>query len=417
MATPRLLLLTHRFPYPPDRGDRIRSWQLLRLLARHFTVDLACTDRKTPTSEQLDAVKPLVDRHLSQVLSLTACAARSASALVARDAITPRFFYERALARQIVAWHEQSPYDVVLTFCTAMMRYSGELLRRSPQLAHVLDLVDVDSEKWRQLAAESRWPRRILYTLEARRLLAYERGEIVPTHAVTVVNAREAELYRQRVGDRQGLYVAGNGVDLQHFRPLPAAHTPTIVFTGILNYPPNVQGVCWFARKVLPLVRHNVPQAEFAIVGRHAGSAVRRLGLLAGVRFIGEVADVRSSLQEAAVVVAPLRLARGVQNKVLEAMASGRAVVCSPAAAQGIEAQAGQDFLVADTPEQWAAELTLLLTQPQRRSALGQAARALVEQRYSWDHQLAPMLQAIRYAQETSAGGKVENGAAVGQAT
>jgi sugar transferase (PEP-CTERM/EpsH1 system associated) len=398
-----LLLLTHRFPYPPDRGDRIRAWNLLHFLARHFTVDVACTDARRPTNEQRQVLAASAQRWTCVKLNRGSSFLRAAWAWMVGGPITPSFFHERKLARQILSWHAAQPYDVLLTFCSGMVYHARALLKQGPQLAHVLDLVDVDSYKWRQLAAQTSWPLRWLYAAESRRLRRLERGETPLAHAVCLVSASEADLYREHVGPRPGLFVVGNGVDVDYFLPQPPpAPGKRILFTGVLDYAPNVQAVVFFATQVLPLLRQEVGDVEFVVVGRSPGRRVRALARIPGVRVIGAVPDVRPYLRDAAVVVAPLRMARGVQNKVLEAMASARPVVCSPAAAAGIEARAGGHLIVADHPGEWSAAVLRLLANPSMAEQIGQAAQEHVRARYTWEAQLQPMLQAIDHARRAA---------------
>ena len=236
---------------------------------------------------------------------------------------------------------------------------------------------------------------RWVYAAEARRLRLIEAGASVPFDRVTVVSEREASEYRRTVGDASRLSVVSNGVDLDAYSPGPPWEgedaMPRVVFVGQMDYPPNVEAVRWFARRVWPEVRAAVPAAVFRIVGRSPSGEVASLGSRAGVEVTGEVASVVDELHAAAVVVAPLRIARGVQNKVLEAMAAGRPVICSPQAYEGVGGLRGSELLVADTPEQWVRDVVSLLRDPGLRSHIGHAARRRVEKDRPWPVALSPM--------------------------
>lgn len=402
----RLLVLTHRVPYPPDRGDRIRSYHLLKAVSRHFRVLLACTSQEPVSQEQRWALRAWTEALAVQVIKPAASAMRAVGAVARGRAFTAAYYFHPRLARTIVAWHAQEPFDAVLTFCTGMIGYArlltgdrggcragGDWVLRP---RHVLDLVDVDSVKWRSYAGMSRPPLRWLYEIEARRLSRIEGCEEDRVDAVTVVSPEELRTYREHVvGDKVPI-VVGNGVDLDYFRPAGEATSKSLVFTGVLNYQPNVDGLCWFVQRVWPGLRQRHEGVRLRIVGRDPSPAVLRLGDVAGVEVVGPVDDVRSYLAAAAVVVAPLRIARGVQNKVLEAMACAKPVVCSPAAARGIEAEPGEHLLVADGPGQWVAVVSRLLDEPGLRRRIGAEARRCVERGYRWERRLEPMVRLLR---------------------
>lgn len=395
----RVLMLTHRMPYPPDRGDRIRAWHLLKLLAEHFDVALAATTHEPVAAEQFDAVMDCARTLAVEPLRPTTSRIRAVGGWLLGRAGTPEYFFRSTLARQILQWHADRPFDAVLTFCTGMIASSRSLMRLPQRPRHVLDLVDVDSDKWAQWSAASRGPRRWCYGLEARRLREVEAGQHDLVDAITIVSHAEAELYRQTVSLDAPLHVVGNGVDLEYFRAQPIeridADVPRILFTGVLDYRPNVDALIWFTRHVLPLLQRQGVNARLTIVGRDPSPKVWALGRLSNVDVVGPVPDVRPYLAQASVVIAPLRLARGVQNKALEAMSSGRSVVCSPAVAQGLSAAPGRDFLLADAPQQWADTVTQLIRNPAQRDALAAAGRRRVEQTYRWHDQLAPMLELL----------------------
>ena len=402
---PRVLMLTHRLPVPPNRGDRIRSFHLLGELRQRFHVSLACTTDHDPTPDDRVALGELVHRCRAHTLSPRDSKVAGLVALLKGRPATPACFYREALAEAIVQWHRERPFDAVLTFCSGMIGYARAVFDATPSGArrpvHVLDLVDVDSAKWDAYAKAMTGgvlnPMRWVYAAEAKRLVPIEAGGAVAFDHVTVVSGREAETYRRRLGLSDKLHVVHNGVDLEAYHPPRHEPEPAnrVVFVGQMDYLPNVEAVAWFAREVMPLLTARAPEAVFRIVGRSPTAAVRRLAERGRVEVTGAVDAILPELHGAAVVVAPLRIARGVQNKVLEAMAAGRAVVASPQAAEGIDALAGSELLVADAPSQWADRIATLLRDPTRREHIGHAARARMDKDRPWSAALAPMLDLL----------------------
>jgi sugar transferase (PEP-CTERM/EpsH1 system associated) len=271
----------------------------------------------------------------------------------------------------------------------------------------VADLVDRESEKWRQYADHHRGPKRWLYGLEGRRLARAEVALTQSLDAVVLCAPREAADLRRRTGVLgERVAVVGNGVDLGYFDPqavpggpdTPTADAPLLVFTGMMDYWANIDGVSWFAHEVLPRLQSRRPGIRFAIVGARPTPEVGRLARRPGITVTGRVPDVRPWLAAATVVVAPLRIARGIQNKVLEAMAMARPVVATSAALAGIEAEPGSDLVAADDPDTFATAIDLLLMSETRRRQLGLRARQVVEQRYAWPARLRALDELlIRY--------------------
>lgn len=397
-SRPRVLMLTHRVPFPPDRGDRIRSHHILRTLAGRFDVSLAAvSDEPTPPAAR-DALLQWTTRLAIQRIGALASRVRGGIALGTGQPITPAMFHRRRLARTIARWHTEAPFHAVLTYCTGMVRYSRDLLDRpdAAGVRHVLDLVDVDSVKWQNYASMTNPPMKFAYAAEARLLREVEAGRYDRFDAITVVSDAEVQAYAGTVREDAPVHVVPNGVDLDYFTPQPDVVPPpgeggTLLFVGVLNYRPNVQGLMWFVEGVLPGLRQRLPGTRLIVVGKHPGREVRRLAAVEGVEVVGPVDDVRSYLARATAVIAPLRVAMGVQNKVLEAMSSARAVVASPGAARGLVATADEHLLVADDPGEWVEACQRVLTDGEVRQRLAAAARTLVETHYAWDRCLAPL--------------------------
>jgi sugar transferase (PEP-CTERM/EpsH1 system associated) len=291
---------------------------------------------------------------------------------------------------------QNRPPDVVLAFCSGMARFALEA--PLDQYPLVLDMVDVDSEKWRVLAERENPVKGWIYRREARCLSAFERIATRRAFATLVVNERERTLL-EALAPGARIRTSGNGVDLRALTPAgPPGNASAVVFCGVMNYEPNVQGVLWFARDVWPRIRASAPEASFVIVGSNPTDAIRNLAGTNGVEVTGSVPDVRSFLWEAAVAVAPLHAARGVQNKVLEAIAAGLPTVMTPQVHEGVPDVAHVACVVADSAETFARGVTALLKRtPGERRALAHSADL---SSLEWERQLMELPSLLRQAAE-----------------
>lgn len=402
MSTKRadILFLAHRIPYPPDRGDKIRSFNIVRRLCEIAPVHIATFADDDADAAHAAELREVLGSNLaslyverrnrSKAMSLVAGTLTRRSASMAA-------FSSRALRDYVGDLVHAQRISTVFAFSGQMAQYvSGNFGKTK----FVMDFVDVDSAKIESYARDAAWPLSWLYACEAAQL-AREECAIANRADVTLfVTDAEAALFRARCGTEVGdVRALENGVDLAFFDPrasfAPLSRSPTsslLVFSGQMDYAPNVAAVSHFAREMLPLVRRDVPEATFAIVGRNPTPAVRALSALEGVKVVGSVPDMRAWLAAADVVVAPLQIARGIQNKVLEAMAMGRPVVASPAAFEGIDAEPGRDLLVT---EDGAAAVLSLLHDKEKALQLGANARSRMCARYAWDRQLAALSEIV----------------------
>lgn len=377
-----ILFLCHRIPYPPDKGDKVRSFHELRHLAERHKVALVCFVDEPADLAHVDTLRGWCDS--VEVVMRSGRAARLVGlrGLLDGRSISVAAFDSRRLRRAVESRIGNA--DVVTAYSSAMAQY----VSRAAGVPRLMDFVDADSEKWRLYAARHAWPASWIYTREAEHVGRFEEAVARDWEHSVFVSEREAEVVRARAPGRP-ITVLGNGVDLSFFTPNEGPEDPTrgrrIVFTGAMDYFPNVDGVRHFCEQVLPRVQAAVPGARFAIVGRNPTPAVRRLASRAGVEVTGTVPDVRPYLRGAAVAVAPLRVARGAQNKTLEAMASGLPVVCSTAVADGLGVGEPHGVHVADDPGEFARHVVALLDDPERRKAAGLRARAHVEKHHRWE--------------------------------
>jgi sugar transferase (PEP-CTERM/EpsH1 system associated) len=388
-----LLLLIHRIPYPPNKGDKIRSYNLLKHLARHYRVHLATFVDDADDWQHVPHVQALcASSHFAGMKPLQA-RVKSLAALLKNRSLSLEYYRDAGMARWVRDTVAAKKIERVLVFSSAMAQYADPYrgARR------VVDFCDVDSDKWRQYADKKSFPMSWLYRYEANQLLRYERQVARDYDASLFVSAPEADLFRRLAPESTAkIGHFNNGVDTDYFSPEQAYASPyaagerALVFTGAMDYWPNVDAVQWFAAEVFPALRERFPDLRFYIVGSRPAPAVEALAQQAGVVVTGTVPDVRPYIAHAAVAVAPLRIARGIQNKVLEAMAMARAVVVSPQALEGIDAEPGSELLLAEDAAAFSDAVgTLLAGQASAAEALGQAARAKVQRRYSWSSNLA----------------------------
>lgn len=386
-----ILFLCHRLPYPPNKGDKVRSYHLLKHLAGKHNVHLGTFLDDPEDEHHIEALRHLsISMHVARLHPQTA-RLRSLNGLLAGDPLTLRYFRDARLQEWVNDTCTHARIDAVVIFCSSMAQYVVGKAR----LPTFVDFVDVDSEKWRQYSAHSRWPMSWIYARESKLLHLYERQiASLATRSFFVTEQEKALFLRQAPECGIRVDVMQNGVDHQYFdpdipfdNPFDADEFP-IVVTGTMSYRINEEGILQFAEHSLPALTERFPKLRFHIVGRQP---TQRLQALASdrIKVVGTVPDVRPYLQHAAVVVAPMHISRGIPNKILEAMSMGKAVVAHGACAAAVDAEAGRDYLVADSADAFIAAITACLNDPQRRAELGKAARSRMLSHYEWQTNLS----------------------------
>jgi sugar transferase (PEP-CTERM/EpsH1 system associated) len=397
---PPLLLLCHRIPYPPDKGDKIRSFHLLRELAQHFEVFLAtfvddpddwkhCSSvSRYCAATHFRPLRPLPGR----ILSLPA--------LLSGSALSRQYYRDRLMQRWVEKTVREHGISRALAVSSPMAQYLLSDGMKDALDNLIVDFVDLDSQKWAAYGQESRWPLSWLYRREATALFAWERRVVASASRTLFVSKSEQKLF-ERLTDWQDGRVdhIPNGVDADFFCPALEFPSPfdnndiNLVFTGAMDYPPNVGAVRWFTEQVMPRLVCPEYVVRFWIVGGRPSSSVRALAQQNGVHVTGRVADVRPYLKHAHAVVAPMRIARGIQNKVLEAMAMARPTLVSPEALEGIPARDGEEVILSQTPEDYVRGITAVRNG--MHPGLGGRARGLVLNQFSWSSNVAPLVEAL----------------------
>ena len=387
-----LLFLVHRIPYPPNKGDKIRSFHLLDYLSLRYRVHLGAFVDSDADLVHCDVVRDYCASAWLGRLSPRQAKLRSLTGLLTGEALTLPYYRGSTLPDWIRDVMHKHAIRRVLVYSSAMAQFV-----LGPEFEHVrrvIDFVDMDSDKWRQYSLSQRFPLSWIYRRESRRLLAFEREVATRFEASLFVSQQEAALFAQGSGvDPASIKVLRNGVDTVYFSADPARPSPFttpgphLVFTGAMDYWANVEGVEWFVESILPVIRQTLPSVEFHIVGMNPTSRVQGLARTAGVHITGSVPDIRPYVQHASVVVVPLRIARGIQNKVLEAMSMARPVVATTQALEGIPAADGRDVRQADEANAFARGVIELLT-GEEGARLGCSARALIEHDFVWEASL-----------------------------
>lgn len=390
-AKREVLFIAHRIPYPPDKGDKIRTWRILECFARRFDVHLAAfVDDPADFAHEAFLNNICASVTLAR-LDPTRARLKSALSLPRGEPLTYGYYRDagmRAAVRRLRA--RQLAFEYAFSSSTAP--YLEPAVPGRPRIA---DICDADSEKWREYADAQGFAMRAIYAREYRRLAAAETEIINSFDATLAISDAEGRVLAGREGVARDVLTIGNGVDVDYFSAPTDGAAPAdagdVALVGAMDYKPNVDAALWFAREVWPRVRAARADATFAIVGSKPAAEVKALAGANGISVTGRVADVRPYLARASAVLAPLKIARGVQNKVLEAMAAGRAIVATPAANVGIDAMPDRDILIADDPIRFAAAVLRLLESQELRAEIGKSAQARARADFSWESRLAAL--------------------------
>jgi sugar transferase (PEP-CTERM/EpsH1 system associated) len=375
-------------PYPPDKGDKIRSWHILRHLAERHRVHLGCFYDDPADKRHIAELEKVCASVICLPIHPLFRRVKSLGALRSGEAMSIAYFRDERLMRWITETFARWRPTEAFVFCSSMAPYIDGYRFAT----RVIDMVDVDSEKWHQYADKRSWPMKAIYRREAQKLRQVEIAAARSFDYTLFASAPEASLFLKRTGRSTARVLAmRNGVDYDFFDPAHAGANPypqgrkSIAFTGAMDYWPNVEAAQWFVAEVMTALRHRFPAFDFWIVGAHPAASLRRLAR-GDIHVTGRVPDIRPYIAHADAVVAPLQIARGIQNKVLEAMAMARPVVVTPDALEGIAARPGIEALVADDAQSFAAAC-VTAARPESE-AVGRAARARVLADYVWAERL-----------------------------
>ncbi|MGI5310734.1 TIGR03087 family PEP-CTERM/XrtA system glycosyltransferase [Rheinheimera sp. WS51] len=390
MTKPDLLFLVHRIPYPPNKGDKIRSFNLLKHLSKNYNIHLGCfvddpfdlqyIEKLNRWCQSCHVIKQ--NKWLAKLVGLTG--------FITNKPITLPYYYSASMQAWVNKVQQQHDIDNVLVYSSSMAQYVEQ--PKYSALNRIIDFVDIDSDKWRQYARKNTGIKRWFYQREATLLQRYEQDIC---HAFTkslFVSEDEAKAFRQLMPKAAEHKIQSllNGVDTDFFKPdsqLTAVEATLpeqfIVFTGAMDYWANIDAVLWFTKQVWPKLKAQYPKLQFIIVGGNPSAEIKNVAKNQSIIVTGRVVDVRPYIQHALFAVAPMLIARGIQNKVLEAMSMNKAVICSTMAMEGINAPTDAGAKVADTAEDFFNACLAELEQPSIQSS-----RQWILNHFTWPNTL-----------------------------
>ncbi len=390
----KILFLAHRIPYPPNKGEKIRAYHELRFLSGRHRVDVLCfADSKEEADGQRE-LRDLCRDIYVETRGFGIIAAGAVRSLLRGEPLSCGCFYSRRFRREVDRALATRSYDVVFVYCSSMLQY----LPQPISIPVVADFVDVDSAKWAQYAQRSSFPIRSVFAREASKMAEYEMKWLRASAATIVTTPQEAALLRR--GALSPIEVIANGVEMpkasaSELSPEIRALQPYVLFVGTMDYLPNTDAVKYFASDILPLVHKQHPELNFVIAGRNPSRRVRKLGSRPGVIVTGTLPEVETYLAGSSAVVAPFRIAQGIQNKLLEALAAGKPVVSTSGPAAAIGARNGETLLIADTPQEFASAIVTLLDHPEMHSRFDKGPD-FVRRHFSWHENLNQLEQVLQ---------------------
>lgn len=394
-----LLFICHRIPYPPNKGDKIRSYNILKYLSKHYRVHLGAFVDDPDDFRYEHVVSEMCASYRLLPLNPSLGKIKSLSGIIKGLPLSLPYYADRKMQQWVDKVVADNELAGVLVFSSTMAQYIAD--ERFSHLKRYMDFIDIDSDKWAQYQQHASPIMKLVYRYEAQMLFSWEKRVANEFDRSFFVSEKEAELFRKMVpGVSEKISYFNNGVDTEYYSPGNSYESPyqdsfrAIVFTGAMDYWANIDAVVWFSKHVLPAVCEKVSDLKFYIVGAKPDEKVKALAASPHIVVTGSVDDVRPYLAYAAVAVAPMRIARGIQNKVLEAMAMALPTVTTSQGYEGIDAVRGQELLVVDDVSDWVDTLINIVTKDQH-NPIGQAARRLVVENYSWQGSLARLKQCI----------------------
>ena len=376
----RILYVCHRFPYPPKRGGKIRPFNMIRHLSRSHEVTVCSLSRSDTESAEAQGIAPFcAEFHLAQVNDRVQML-RMIASLPTPITASASYFHSARLARTINRLLAESRFDLIFVHCSSAAHY----VRNVRGVPKILDFGDMDSQKWLEYAQYKPFPLSAGYRWEGMRLHAEERQLARRFDFCTATTRAEWETLKELAVDTPNDWFP-NGVDSDYFAPDGESYdADTVSFVGRMDYYPNQECMFEFVASTWPIIRERRPDAKLLIVGADPSLAIRKLGERPGVQVTGSVPDVRPYVRRSAAMVAPLNIARGTQNKILEAMAMGVPVVTSEVAAGGVDAVAGEHLFVAKDRAECAEAVLRLMADKSERARLAEAGRTRMLSNHTW---------------------------------
>lgn len=379
----KILFISQRVPYPPNKGDKLRSFNEIVYLSKFHEIDLFCfADDKKDLQYKEELEKYCKNVTIVEGSSIKSNL-RTLLALITFKPLSPAYFYSSTLNRKVKSAISKNNYNVLFAYCSSMAPY----IDKYNNIKKVIDFVDVDSEKWYQYTKFSSFPKNIIYSIESRRLRKYEKTIAKNYDHSFLVSDKEVEDFKILVYKTEKITPLLNGVDTEKFaRSKREFNSNNIVFTGAMDYFANIESVLYFVNSIFPIILKEIPEAHFYIVGSKPDKSLLDLASQnTNITATGFVDSVLPYMHDAAVFAAPMQIARGVQNKILEAMSAGTPVVTNQRGFEGITAEPGNDLIVEDDPIVFAEECIRIMKDKKYRNTLVQSGLKCIENNYSWN--------------------------------
>jgi sugar transferase (PEP-CTERM/EpsH1 system associated) len=376
----KILFACHRFPFPPNRGGKIRPFNMIRHLSQKHDIVVATVAHTQEEFDEGAGLREYCAEIYAEVIPEKVRWLQAVRALPSSTPSSVAYFSSAALRRKIKEVALKISFDAILVHCAFAAQYALGV----PAKFCLMDFGDLDSGKWLDYSECRPFPLSWGYYFEGQKLRSYEQKVAASFEYCTLTTQGELEEFKKLNVDVPSAVIP-NGIDTNYFRPRPDPQNGQVaVFVGRMDYFPNIDGAEHFARNVFPIIRQRMPDAKLRLVGSNPNDVVRNLASIPGVTVTGHVPDVRPYLSDATLTVAPLRLARGTQNKILESMAMGIPVVATSVAAKGVTAIPGSQLLVADEPEQFANAVLRIFESGNLRKSISDSALRQMEEAHSW---------------------------------
>lgn len=393
----KIIFISSRIPFPANKGEKIRVYNQLKYLSeKGMDISiLSLFDKKYDNESCINLEKTLPIRANSFPLRFRFFG--YFLGILMNKPLSIEHFYSTNLQNELYKRLEKNKYDAIICSSSAMFEYIKKLSNRSSLI--LVDFMDLDSDKWLQYANKSRGLKKLIYQREAKLLSKYEKRVQQEADYCIFTSQTEVDLFSKQVEEPSNIIAIGNGLDFDYFKPTVKTfnnESPIFIFTGVMDYLPNEDAVTWFCKEVWSEILKQKPNARFIIAGMNPTQQVKSLQELPGVEITGFVNDIRDYYQQADIFIAPLRMARGVQNKVLEAFASNIPVISTPNAIQGINCEPEQHLLQAKNKDDFIYQINRLLDDDSLRSKLSENALKLIHTKYSWQEQLQNLDKLIK---------------------
>jgi len=394
----KILFLSHKIPFPPNKGDRIPTYYRMEYLAKQgHEVSMVFPCFSKADLRYVNAVKKFCKSVDTVFIKPGMAKIGSLFSLTTSKPLTLPYFYSKELHDKVKQRLASGTYDVVYVYSSSMAQYVFDV----KGVKKIMDLADADSQKWLQYALYTRGPLSLIYRREGTLLKEYEQTICREFDEVIAISENEKSLFQTYIKEKD-LRVVPNGVDYRYFSYNAENYNhKKLVFVGVMDYFANVDSVIYFARNILPLVRVRVPEVKFYIVGANPTRAVKALAYDRNIFVTGSVSDVRPYLRDACVCVVALRIAQGIQNKILQAMAAGTPVVTTAKGNEGINAVHGESIFVADEYQRFANYVIRMIEDPRIRMRIARSARRFVVENFQWQRNMEEFERIVAGARTT----------------